>query len=255
MPTGFTYYGDLLGISGLYRLGPDIAYKKLNEFYNCVFSCFERYCQINPDIKVTMFSDSLLVWGPDAKVALEHMYEMYRSLLCNGLMLRGAMVTGILEIDPRLTLENFQKMLPKDDTLARAVGLENTQKGCRLLIESQLAKELMIDVPAWRTHEGYIGDLNNRIPYESILRRICPTPDNTCYELLYFWPLQESLACETNTNSIIKLQLEEIRNMLKRAISEHYTETLDLLRRSERRKRFTDKDISIGESAARDAKV
>ncbi len=40
----FTYYGDLLGISGLYKLSPSIAHSKLNDFYNTTFFSLSNYC-------------------------------------------------------------------------------------------------------------------------------------------------------------------------------------------------------------------
>ena len=55
-------------------------------------------------------------------------------------MLRGAIVDKALEMDPRLTLDNFTKQLPKNDTLARAVSLEKTQKGARLLEAANLLR-------------------------------------------------------------------------------------------------------------------
>jgi len=58
---GFTYYGDLLGISAYYKLSPIIAKDKLNSFYNTVFSSLSGFCQSYPDqVKVHMFSDSIL---------------------------------------------------------------------------------------------------------------------------------------------------------------------------------------------------
>jgi len=61
----FTYYGDLLGISAHYKLNPQTAYSRLNDFYNTTFSSLESYCNNNSDVEVLMVSDSLLIWGDD----------------------------------------------------------------------------------------------------------------------------------------------------------------------------------------------
>ena len=126
---GFTYYGDLLGISGYYKLGGEIAKERLNNFCNTCFFSLSDYCRANPSAQVTMFSDSILFTGDNAEEGLEELQRMYIKLLHKGLLLRGAIVSGKLNFENRLTLDNFQKMLPKDDTLARAVGLESTKKG------------------------------------------------------------------------------------------------------------------------------
>ena len=53
---GFTYWGDLLGISGYYRLNPDVAKARLNDFYNTTFYRLSGYCESHPEVKVLMFS-------------------------------------------------------------------------------------------------------------------------------------------------------------------------------------------------------
>ena len=146
----FTFFGDLLGISADYRLSPRLAYDKLNEFYNTAFDCLSPYCGGNQQkVTVNCFSDSLLVWGNGAEVILKHLQTLYINLFQKGLLLRGAIVKGRLEKDPRLELANFRKFLPTDDTLARAVGLERTGKGARLLISPALAESLL----AWISTE------------------------------------------------------------------------------------------------------
>ena len=60
---GFTYYGDLLGVSGYYKLSPGLAKNKLDEFYNTVFSSLSDYCKAHRNDHVHMFSDSILFCG------------------------------------------------------------------------------------------------------------------------------------------------------------------------------------------------
>jgi hypothetical protein len=85
------------------------------------------------------------------------LHRVYVNLFYKGLLLRGAMVKGKLSFDPRLDTQNYEKKLPSDDTLARAVGLESKFKGARLIIENELANELLRTnrVNDWMTTEGY----------------------------------------------------------------------------------------------------
>lgn len=85
----FTFYGDLLGISGYYKLSPEIAKEKLHEFYNTVFYSLPDYCNENHNFKVNMFSDSLLVSGDNAKIGLEKIHNVYIKLLHKNILLRG----------------------------------------------------------------------------------------------------------------------------------------------------------------------
>jgi hypothetical protein len=64
-PIHFTFYGDLLGIAAAYNLGPEVAYSKLNRFYNTVFHRFEQLCNhhVPGGVQVQMFSDSVVMWG------------------------------------------------------------------------------------------------------------------------------------------------------------------------------------------------
>lgn len=246
---GFTFYGDLLGISGYYKLNSTVAREKLNDFYNTTFYSLSDYCRENPASQVIMFSDSLLFFGDDALSALEQLHLVYVKLLHKGLLLRGAIVDGKLQFEPRLTLENYQKMLPNDDTLAKAVGMESTKKGARLLVENTLASQLLDAYPEWRTLEGYIRNVSNgiysRIPYEHILRRISPTPEQDTYECLYFWVCHRHLG-HNDVDYRVKVEdLEEIKSMLGDSIAVHYKETIDLLKRCNRRQKLTKEKMGI----------
>jgi hypothetical protein len=243
----FTYYGDLLGISGLYKLSPEIAYEKLNLFYNMTFASIDAQWQNRSGSKITMFSDSVLMWGNDAQGALRQLASLYTKLLAEGLLLRGAIVKDKLTFDPRLERRHFEKRLPTDNTLARAVGLESTHKGARLLIESPLANALLRSVPQWATAHGYITGprpRNPQIPHDSVLRRIAPTPEGYCYELLYFW----DFCAEANEMDVDykanREQLEEVHKMLKEDVGIHYKETVSLLKRCEARHAYTQKKLT-----------
>jgi hypothetical protein len=243
---GYTYYGDLLGISGYYNLDSQIAKNKLNDFYNTTFFSLSTYCMANKNVKVNMYSDSIFIWGDEPIGILKELQKVYIKLIHKGLLLRGAIVKGKLEYDPRIELDNYKKNLPKDDTLARAVGLEKSQKGARLLIESDLAKELLNHKIDWLTVDGYIKDIqkcnnNQHTAYDNILSRICPTPDYKSYELLYFWICHNHFTHADIDYEIKKDELEEISKMLNDKLAEHYKETVKLLDRCLRRQNYTKK--------------
>jgi hypothetical protein len=239
----FTFYGDLLGISALYRLSSDMAYKKLNEFYKTVFDYVDEHWAGETGLDIKMFSDNILILGDDALIALEKISILYMNLQQKGLLLRGAMVRGRITFDPSLDRNNFRRELPKDTSLARAVGLENTQKGARFIVEIDLAQRLLRDIPEWLTHEGYIRNVNvSRFSHDHILRRICPTPDNDAYEVLYFWECSNGPKVVDYNRQ--RDELEEIKKMVREDVGKHYMETLDLLKRCESRQMFTDKHMA-----------
>ena len=238
----FTYYGDLLGISGLYKLNPSLAKDNLNEFYNTVFKSFGKLAG-RDKCEVIMFSDSLLIYGNNLQEVLEELGSVYLKLLLKGILLRGAIVYGKLRFEPRFTVDNSQKMLPDDDTLARVVGLSGTQKGVRLVIESDIAQKLLKNHSDWLTHDGYLRSVNERVPHTSVLRRVCPTPDNNSYELLYYWSRDRRSLGSRKSTKQFKAELEEMQKMLREDISDHYSETLSLINRSETRKKYTNKMV------------
>jgi hypothetical protein len=252
---GFTFYGDLLGISGYYKLSFKIAKDKLDEFYNTVFFSLSDYCHQHADVHVHMFSDSMLFYGDDPIPALEQLQRVYVKLIYKGLLLRGAIVNGKLSFQIRTELSNFEKRLP-DDSLARAVGLESTKKGARLLIEPQLAENMLAEHTEWLTHEGYINtqshstNIPNRnhytnVRYESILRRISPTLEQDSYECLYFWTCHRDLGPDDIDYEVKIDDLNEIKGMLGENIANHYGETIALFERCNKRQNFTKKVLGM----------
>jgi hypothetical protein len=183
----FTYYGDLLGVSSYYRIDPDTAYQKLSFFYNETFQVFRQLEQTpGYDLKLFLFSDSIFITGTILGSTLKHLGYLYSILFQNNLLLRGAIVHGLLTFDPRLELENMVKQLPEGDVLFRAVELEKRNKGARLVVEKRLAH--MILPNDWFTIEGYIQNrVNPDIPKDSVRRKVRTTPTWGAYE--YLWPL------------------------------------------------------------------
>ncbi len=239
----FTYYGDLLGVSSFYRLSPEIAYKRINDFYEMTFKTLSQFLEERKDdISVVMFSDSILMWGNDAGRAMIELHKLYNELLTKGLYLRGAMVSGKLLTDPRFELRHYKNsLLPSNDTLARAVGLEKTQKGARFLIENKLAQKMLSDhYSDWLLNEGYIQNPQKEgSSIHNPLRRIAPTPDCIAYEFLYFWSCPPAAERKASDYSLMRKQLESASKMTSRVFAEHYEETLELIKRCEERQNFT----------------
>jgi hypothetical protein len=226
----YTFYGDLLGVGNYYRLGSKIAEEKLDRFYNLTNENLAEMRQIDYSCRIDLFSDSLFITGDDVFDAIKRLSNLYSSLLSESLLLRGAIVKGRLNFQNRITIdEHFRKNLPTDDTLARAAGLEKSYKGARLIIETALAKEIFVDCPKWRTHEDYVKNKNLSPPHAEILRLISPTPDNRNFELLYPLPLDNFRQELTG----IKKTLTYVMKMSDDDLKKHYSETLDLINRSE----------------------
>jgi hypothetical protein len=235
----FTFYGDLLGISSNYNLDTNLAYSKLNDFYNISFDELKGFCEAFPTSRVFMFSDSLLIYGKNPIPAIKHIQNLYLALLTKNLLLRGAIVKDKLDFEPRFELKNFEKRLPINGTLAKAVGLEQLYKGSRLIIETDLAKDLLSENPNWLTTEGFISHPNVESVNSEFLKRISPTPDNQNYEFLYFW-LSTHPNCEFDQKKK-RIEFEEISKMLDPGIGIHYKETIELMKRSDYRKKYSEK--------------
>lgn len=232
----FTFFGDLLGIGSVYRLSPTAARERLDKYYNLTFSRLSPLTGPQGDLRVEMFSDSLLVWGRNAEVTLRSLQSLYLALLEHRVLLRGGMVKGRLSFEPRITVENFEKRLPDDDTLVRAVGLEGSHSGSRLLIESGLANYLLRERLEWLTVEGYARHLeqNDGSAQDAFLRRVCPTPDQSCYELLYFW--EESSEPNGARLSTWEERICEMASFYEPAEQRHFDATLGVLERSRLRR-------------------
>jgi hypothetical protein len=227
----FTFYSDLLGVSASYNISPEATYERLDKFYNLSFEHLRPFCSEHTDATVNMFSDTLLFWGDHLEEAVPLLATLYRALLQEGLLLRGAIVPGRIEFDPRFTVQNFQKNLPVGDVLPRAVGLSNSVKGARLLLAREIAHHLLPGTQ-WHTVEGYLANANlfyNILP-DDYRRFICPTPDQSAYEVLYYFKGEQHEEASS--------RLKNIMNMYSDGISVHYKETIGLIERSKKRTRL-----------------
>ena len=228
---GYTFYGDLLGVSSYYEASPNLAYCKLSLFYNTTYEVLVPVRrQGDAGLYVEMLSDSLLVYGDHVEHALEALQNLYRDLLLEGLLLRGAVVSGKLQYDRRQQQRYFEKKLPVDNCLARAVGLEKTQKGARLLIETSLAGQLLNSVRDWKTVEGYHDNPKPRVPLGDIRRRVCPTPDGRCFEFLYPWYHHGTTDFQSWRG--VQDKLEDLAPFFEPGVGAQFEATLDVIDRS-----------------------
>lgn len=233
MAKEFTYCGDLVGTSSIYASAPGEAYSFLNKFYNTVFDLLGTYDQGNANRKVYMFSDSLIVTGDDWTAFVTAICRVYVALLQSSLMLRGGIATGRLEFDPRKTRENFQKMLPQDDTLARANALEKSVKGARLVVEARIAHQLIGPMQEWLTLQGYI--MNPTAPGATALQRsIVPLGATGSFEILY--PVHEAATVDEAQLRAITRRLDYLAHASPHDALVHYRETLGLIKHSQERR-------------------
>jgi hypothetical protein len=149
------------------------------------------------------------------------------------------MVKGRLSYQARVTRENFQKHLPEDDTLARAVGLEKSQRGSRFLIEPALCNDLLQDNPDWLSQEGYIRSINAQCNNQ--LRRICPTPDNDSFEVLYYW--RDGIEFDEYVRRI--RDLKDVMIMYDKPTREHFEETIGVIERAKHRHKITNERLRV----------
>lgn len=183
----FTYFGDILGTSELYAIHRNIGYRQLNKFYNVVFDIFKPLAESDTSLRIYLFSDSLFITGNNLERVLKALGSVYYRLFKENIFLRGAVVEGLLDFDPRIQLDNLIKQLPTTDVLFRAVKLEKSSKGARLLIEKRLAQRIL---PShWYTYELYKENLHNpNLPIGDFRRRIVHNSESQAYE--YLWPIE-----------------------------------------------------------------
>ncbi|BAH73571.1 hypothetical protein [Solidesulfovibrio magneticus] len=239
----FTFYGDLIGMKSIYSNDPMKAYQTLNEFYNTCFNIIPDQKINNCDMQTYMFSDSILLTGNNIVNDLPTIQKLYLRLLSKStIMLRGAIVSGKLNFDPRIERSSFKKMLPIGTELVRAISLEGQYKGARLIIENKLAEELLDEARDWKTISGYVNNLtgDNYIPKNDFRRRIIPVPEGGAYEYLYFWELDNVNSLQNLFHKDIEDKLSEIEKYMDTNKARHYSETLNLLKRSLNRKKYTE---------------
>jgi hypothetical protein len=180
-----------------------------------------------------MFSDSIIVTGDSPEEFVRSMCGVYMTLLNSSLLLRGGMVAGRLEFDPRQTRENFQKMLPQGDALARANALEKSVKGARFIVAPEIASQLVGSRREWLTLQGYIADplLGADVPLQ---RSVAPVANGGGFEILY--PVHERERADDATLSRDVEHLLYLVNASPPEVAVHYGETIAVIRHSQLRR-------------------
>ncbi len=242
----FTFYGDLLGISNLYLIDKAIAYQKLDQFYNDVYHYFHQFSRTftTTELDIFLFSDSLFITGAKFETALSHLARLYYDLFAKQIFLRGVFVCGRLDFDPRITVRNLKKMLPKTDVLYRAITLEKTVKGARLLIEKELAKKILPN--EWLTDELYQKNVVKiNYPHDDIRRKIVLHKEWKSYE--YLWPWSDGIGIHgVDIDSAMAMimnpqkALSKLKTRVPSLVEEHYDETISLFTLSKIRRDITD---------------
>ena len=88
---GFTFYGDLLGISSMYKLSASVAHEKLNDFYNTTFFSINDAWERQYKVRTMMLSDSLLITGnAPPESTLEQLLLVYSQI--NASQFRGLLI-------------------------------------------------------------------------------------------------------------------------------------------------------------------
>lgn len=222
----FTYYGDLLGISEYYKISENEGYNKLNSFYNTVYRNFR---ETDHNMKVFLFSDSLFITREKFETVLNSLGRLYNDLLEQDLLIKGAIVKGFLEFDPRLELKNWEKRLPTGNILFRAVGLEKQAQGIRLIIEKSLAQDILPE-ELYGFPTSYFRVFNSlNIGEDSILRKIMWSSDMNAYD--YLWFNQDLTNIELLRHREIIQKLKEIKRHVNKKAQIHYSETIRLIKR------------------------
>ncbi|MDD5691723.1 MAG: hypothetical protein PHP10_00940 [Candidatus Omnitrophica bacterium] len=240
----FTFYGDLLGISNLYQIETTLAKQKLDIFYNNVFNNFKDMVLAN-EMRGFLFSDSLFITSKKLKTILIKLGDLYEELFERNIFIRGAIVSGTLDFDPRIQLDNLPKMLPSTDALFRANSLENSVNGMRLLIEKDLAKQILPE--EWLTEDLYKNNIIlDDIDQYDFRRKIILTSEWNAYE--YLW------MCHLNPSEIFGPPISELMERLNRdpyeiiderilqlpkAVRVHLEQTKELFERTGKRWKIT----------------
>ena len=83
----------------------------------------------------------------------------------------------------------------------------------------------------WHTIEGYLqpNHQHRDIPEFDSRRFICPVPDGTAYELLYFYPISHGIRLDYDA---VIHRLQNASAMASKEVADHYNETIHLIKRS-----------------------
>jgi hypothetical protein len=221
----FTYYGDLLGVSDSYKIHENAGHDILSEFYASTYRAFQGF---ENNVKITLISDSVFIRGKRLKDTVKIISNLYIELLKKHIYLKGVIVEGFLEFEPRVEYENIQKMLPNSNVLYRAVVLEKKAEGIRLIFEKKLAQKIIpqkLYGPFFNFMDPDVIEILTNDPERELLKNFKWNPNINAYD--YFWFNHRD--DNTNLSKIIEL-IKIGKNFANKKAQKHYTETLNLVR-------------------------
>ncbi len=237
----FIFYGDLLGVSNLYSIDTDVAKEVLNKFYNRIFENFRNMAKSN-EAKVYLFSDSVVINGKDLEKIIKILEKTYYQLFYDNIFLRGAIVEGQLDFDPRIELKNVEKRLPSTDVLFRAITLEKSARGARLLIEKKLAKKIL--PKEWLTEDRYKKNIMfKEVTEDDFRRKIVLSNEWQAYE--YLWPCTFKFMAHGIIAFLRRIlhsptkEIAERRMFVPSSVRVHLDETLGIFKRASHRYTIT----------------
>ena len=244
----FTFHGDLLGIANYYSIDQELAKKQLDIFYDLIFEKFRESTS-----RIFLFSDSVFITGSVLEETLKKLGEIYMSLLYKNIFMKGALIKGELTFDPRITVDHIRKELPSTDVLYRAISLQKGIKGMRLLIEKELAKELL--PREWLTDHDYRQHVD-LVGYDKFdfRRKIILAREWNTYEYLWMMSLNTGEMFSGGLVNFFTRLLKSPRKVVEERLNEvpdevmvHLKETQTLFSRANSRYTITHEKLNLSE--------
>lgn len=247
----FTFHGDLLGIANYYSIDQELAKKQLDIFYNLVYEKFKQFQQ--NQARIFLFSDSIFITGFAFEETLKKLGEIYLNLCYENIFMKGAFVRGELTFDPRITLDHIRKELPSTDVLYRAISLQKGIKGMRLLIEKDLAKDILPH--QWLTDHDYRRhvDLDGFDKFD-FRRKIVLAREWNAYEYLWMMSLRTSEMFGDGLKGFLRRLMKSPSKVIEEKLNEvpdevmvHLKETQNLFGRANSRYTITHEKLNLSE--------
>ena len=227
----FTYFGSLVGIPASYLLAPGETYHKLERFYDLCHEHLHSACQGSPaESGVQLYSYSMVFFGSRAVTGLRLLHNLYVALLEANILIAGAVVPGMMAADRRFAIKNFYAEVPAGGLVDRATALVDQCQGARLIVDSDLAAELLPRDCRWDTSEGYQmeWDRHPEILRDDPRRFIATAADHPHHELLYYYRDRQSARLAPDETS---RRLSQVSDKSATPNLAHYAATIGLIAR------------------------
>ncbi len=166
---------DLLGFSNMVDFNADTARIILNDFYNICYDVIQE----NDAVKGHLFSDSLIVYSTDKKSLVDCVALIYRKCLQKNneygnlrnffILPRGAISSGIINIENRTERPNLRKNFIISPALVHSAKLEALIKGSRLLIAESNNNDETSNILEYARYEDPVLEYMQNYSYKDIL--------------------------------------------------------------------------------------